>query len=255
MTDLPTNARSGRRRPVDPDQLLVLEDKKLESADFSGKKLVGFQSVGCQFRRCRFERMRVEDAHFGAGKHVSEYLECSFDGSRLRAPVVGRARFVACSFRDVRLNDWFAPDAEFVDCVFSGRADKTLFFGAPDEERREELGRSTNEFVGNDFTGMDLRDVDFRLGIDLTKQRLPDGKEYVLVRDARRAVVAARDAVRYWNDDEDREYALGMLQDLMWDAEDGQEQFFFRVSEWKAPRRRRALFELLTASDSDLLRA
>jgi hypothetical protein len=248
VTDLPTRARVGKRRPLDSAEVLTLENEIFEDSDFSDTKLVGFQSIKSRFRRCRFEGMQVEDATFGAGKDVSEYVECSFDRSRLRAPVVGQARFVACTFRDVRLHEWFARDAEFVDCVFSGRAEKALFFGAPDEERRDELGRSTNEFVGNDFTGMELRDVDFRHGVDLTKQRLPNGKEYLIVEDARRAVVGARDAVRFWDDDRDREYALDLLRELMWEVEDGQEQFLLRVSEWKRPQRRRAVFELLAST-------
>lgn len=90
--------------------------------------------------------MRIEDAGFGDGADVSEYVECSFDGSRIQAVAPGRARFVRCSFRDVKLKGWLCWDAEFVDCVFTGRGDELRFFGQPSDCVRDELGRDRNEW-------------------------------------------------------------------------------------------------------------
>lgn len=43
-------------------------------------------------------------------------------------------------------------------------------------------------------------DVAFRTGIDLTKQRLPAGDEYVYLEDAESAVRRARIAFNAWDD-------------------------------------------------------
>ena len=167
--------------------------------------------------RCRFERLKVESASFGTGLRPTVYTECSFDGSRLGGTGWGRARFVRCSFRNVRLRGLFGFDAEFVDCVFTGRAEHCVFNGAPNADldqvrelatgwptcRRQRAAlqrrideappdRTANEFRGNDFSGMELIDVDFRDGIDLTAQRFPPGDEYAIVLDASAAIARAR---------------------------------------------------------------
>lgn len=95
-------------------------------------------------------------------------------------------------------------------------------------DARATLGRSENEFHGNDFSRMSLRDSDFRTGIDLTQQILPDGDEYLLLRDARQAVVRARAEVSRWEDDGARQGALGLLRVLMEDVAGGQEQLLLR---------------------------
>jgi hypothetical protein len=50
---------------------------------------------------------------------------------------------------------------------------RSFFNGTVREELVEALGRTSNEFRGNDFSGMDLIDVDLPTGIDLSLQRLP----------------------------------------------------------------------------------
>jgi hypothetical protein len=203
--------------------------------------------------------MHVAEATFGAGLDVSEYVECSFDGSRLAGGHWGRARFVRCSFREVRLRRFFGFDAEFVDCTFSGRAEAMVFHGSPIDGPEDVqaladavadlLGpaeraalqaridrsepRTVNEFRGNDFSGMELVDVGFRRGIDLRAQILPVGADYVLVPDARAAVARARAGAG----DHPR------LRHVAEDVEDGQEQLLLRASEWEQDR---DLFRLLT---------
>ena len=43
--------------------------------------------------------------------------------------------------------------------------------------------RERNGFIGNDLSSADLVDVDFRGGIDLTKQILPSGPDYIYIAD------------------------------------------------------------------------
>src|SRR5215217_4561777 len=83
--------------------------------------------------------------------------------------------------------------------------------------------RSTSS-GGNDFSGMELRDVAFLRGIDLGQQRLPAGAGHAILADPYDAVARARERVRFWEDDADREFGLALLRDLAQQADDGQEQ-------------------------------
>lgn len=270
-----TARESGRARVRKSDQL-VIEGEQLVDADFSGRTLEDLSVGDSRLTGCRFERLRVESASFGTGLRPTVYTDCSFDGSQIGGTGWGRARFVRCSFRNVRLRGLFGFDAEFVDCVFTGRAEHCVFNGAPntDLEQVRELAermadlldpaeraalqqrideappdRTANEFRGNDFSGMELIDVDFRDGIDLTAQRFPLGDDYVIVIDASAAIARARDDVRFWDDDAGREFGLAMLRQLAARVEDGQEQLYLRRADWSQEAASRAVFDLLTAAD------
>ena len=124
---------------------------------------------------------------------------------------------------------------EFVECVFSGRGEKIVFNGTVPERSRAAAGRAVNEFRDNDFAEMQLRDISFRTGIDLTKQKLPSGPDYIYVGEARVAIARTRAIVSQWDDDKQRTSALALLRRLDSEAERGQEQLFRQ-----APRGRRA---------------
>jgi hypothetical protein len=100
-------ARVVARAKIDSEKSVVLSREKLHGADFSGRRLEHFSSEASRLEACRFDKVRIESASFGAGRAPSEYLECSFDGARIRFGPGGFARFVRCSFRDVDLRDWF----------------------------------------------------------------------------------------------------------------------------------------------------
>jgi uncharacterized protein YjbI with pentapeptide repeats len=211
---------------------LHIEDADLVAEDFSGRKLRGFSAVASRFERCRFERMRIDHASLGAGRLMSHYVDCSFDGSRIRAPAPGSARFERCSFRDVRLKEWICWTAEFVDRVFTGRAEKCIFNGRLPEEDEADLKRSHNEFRSNDFSGMELRDVAFRSGIDLSRQVLPGGDAYVYAEDGQAAIVRARADVSGWDGDAARELALRRLRLFERQLAQGQQQLFVRKDDF-----------------------
>jgi hypothetical protein len=221
-------ARSVGRMRIDESKLVHLDHARLQGADFSDRKLLMFSAVGCRLEACRFDGTRIDDASFGAGHEMSEYLECSFDGARIRHIGSARARFVRCSFRDVEVHEWFCLTGELVDCVFSGRLHKAVFHGKVPDDERAEIGREANEFHGNDFSAMRLIDVDFRGGIDLTQQRLPSGSEYLYVADAAQAVERARAQVIVWDDLELRRSALVLIGILEKDVAGGQRQLFLR---------------------------
>jgi hypothetical protein len=227
------------------DDRLVFEHSSVEGEDFSGQKLWDLSIVGSRFEACRFERMRVESASFGAGHEQSVYLECSFDGSRMSLPVGGNARFEHCSFRDVDFRDWFCFSVEMVDCTFSGKLRKAWFNGIPLEEDQHFLHRTRNEFRGNDFSHMELIEVAFRTGIDLTLQRLPQRSQYVYIPNAQKALSEVRRECVRWTDLELRRSALAVLEvfDDMLNA--GQRQLFLNKNDLVRDEADRAVFDML----------
>jgi hypothetical protein len=146
----------------------------------------------------------------------------------------GYSRFVRCSFRNVDLRNWICFEVELVDCVFSGRLRRAVFNGTVRKEKQVLLGREHNEFHGNDFSAIDLIDVGFRTGIDLTQQRLPTEPEYLYLPDAAAAVERARSELIDWEEPEPglRRVALQWIDDLEQDVRDGQQQLFLRADDY-----------------------
>jgi len=214
---------------IPPHSLIVVDHLNLKGEDYSRRKLMKFTAIGARFERCRFDKATIDDASFGSGAEMSEYVECSFDGARLTMGGGEFARFVRCSFRNVKIDHWFCYVVELVDCVFSGRLETAFFNGAVREEYRSRLGRDQNEFHGNDFSAMDLIDVDFRTGIDLTLQKLPLGPKYTYLPDAEAAVDRARAGLTLWTSNlEARHLAIAYLKTLEKNVQNGQKQMLLR---------------------------
>jgi len=150
-------ARIKGRIDVPKDAYLTLERAELVGETFSGRKLNKMRMLASSFTRCEFTEMRIGNWVTGGGRTtVTTYTECVLDRSRIRFNPGGLARFERCSFRDVDLRDWMCFETELVDCVFTGRMRRSFFNGTLPEELVEALGRTSNEFRGNDFGGMDL---------------------------------------------------------------------------------------------------
>jgi hypothetical protein len=213
-------------------QRVVLDHENLHGVDYSGRKLVQFSASGARLEACRFDGTKIEDASLGSGRDVSEYVECSFNGARIRFGPGGYARFVRCSFRDVDLSEWFCFTVELIDCIFSGRLRKAFFNGTMPEGKREIAGREHNEFFGNDFSAMAFIDVGFRSGIDLTRQKLPSGPDYIYVPDAAEAVQRARASMIGWEDVVVRRPAMTLIKLLEEDVAAGQRQLFLRPADY-----------------------
>ncbi|MEU6024176.1 hypothetical protein [Micromonospora sp. NPDC047134] len=188
---------------------LIIEHEEVIGVDYSADGLTGLVGVGARFVRCRFDGLRFQDVALGSGMDLSQYVECSFDGAVLTG-TAGYSRFIGCTFRNSEIRDLTAGYLELVDCLFSGRIRSTTFWGAPPpgsaerftsdlaflakQGRAEPPGyralalRESNKFHGNDFSGVDLVGVDFRYGIDLTRQRLPTGSDHLYLEDAEAAL-------------------------------------------------------------------
>lgn len=155
---------------------------------------------------------------------------------------VGNARFVRCTFTNASIVDLDASAMEFIDCIFTGRIQKALFWGVPPKEFRT-YQRSSNEFHGNDFSGSRLRDVSFRGGIDLRSQTMPSGPEYVYVQDAAAGVARAREMLQSWSDTHVIEIAERTLLRLQAQIDLGQQQFFFSIAGYSGAERLAKLFD------------
>jgi hypothetical protein len=234
---------------VSDSNCLTFEGAREYGQDFSGRTLDRFSAVASSFESCKFERMRVSDLCFGAGRNDSVYIDCSFDGARLSNISGGNARFERCSFRNVLLESFFCHDVEFVECTFSGKMVKGYFNGTVSADIRRTLGRKANEFRNNDFSQMELVDVSFRTGIDLARQKLPGGPDYLLIRGAEEALAKARTEVMRWTASEVQRDALTMLDSLAFDCQGGQKDLFVPTADampafW--PEAREGVFRILT---------
>lgn len=221
--------------PHDPSRRVVLDRQRLTGAEFPVRALDYFCAIASRFDRCSWRNAVIESVTWGAGKRQSLYVECCFDGATLGSVLAGNARFVRCSFRDVRIAELWGDDVELVDCVFSGCIDKGFLNGARDPlgtrlgifERT--FGRKRNEIAGNDFSECDLVDFDFRSGIDLKRQRLPCGPEYLYLPDTAAAIRTGRAAIDRWAADETRRLAIILLDMMADDLKMGQAQKLVRV--------------------------
>jgi uncharacterized protein YjbI with pentapeptide repeats len=138
--------------------------RRLKLESFAGRKVSKFLAVESEFVECSFEDMEIKDICFGGGASQTRYLNCSFDNSVFSSNVAGTARFENCSFKNVTIKKLFCVKVEFVNCVFTGEITKGNFAGVNDGLD----GSSTrNEYIGNDFRGLDLKDVGFA-NVDLT---------------------------------------------------------------------------------------
>lgn len=241
-------ARSAGHQRVSADARVALSSQDLVGADFRDRRLMQFSSDGCRFERCDFEGAVIESASFGAGRRVSEYVGCNFDGAKLRMGPAGYAQFVDCSFEKTTIEGWFCFAVEVIDCRFSGRLKKVVFNGTVPSDKQSVSDRARNRFEGNDFSSATLVDVGFRTGIDLSKQSLPEGGAYTYLPDAVSAVRRARLAFNTWEDPGVKSATRGVLAVMEEDVSAGQRQLLMRVDDY--PRSdRAAIRKLLDAAE------
>ena len=228
-----TKARVTGRARKDPDQFVTLDHARVNGQDYSVRTIQKFTAIGSCLEQCCFKNARIRDASFGAGREMSEYVECNFDGMHFHHGR-GHARFVKCSFRGVDIREWFGQGTELIDCTFSGRLGTAMFFGKiPIGEDRRFLHRERNEFRGNDFSEMKFFDVNFGGGIDLTQQRLPSGPEYLYVADAASAIARLQSGLERWNSNpEARRAALTIAGTFTKIVKAGQQQLFLQPEGW-----------------------
>jgi len=212
---------------------VYLEKKTFIGEDFSQKNISAFIANNCKFIDCWFSSTRIEQAYFGSGVKETLYRNCTFDGVKIKSLFNGLARFEQCSFRNVRITGWSLQHCDLVDCVFTGemKSGRTggSFWGAPIPVKHSGIKKSVNEVKGNDFSACKLVGMDFRRGIDLRLQKLPEAADYLYVEDGRLAVKRAQREVSKWKDEESRRLGNIVLDLELKKIDDGQEQIFMCI--------------------------
>ncbi|MFB4290043.1 pentapeptide repeat-containing protein [Nonomuraea sp. ATR24] len=206
---------------------VIFDRARLSNVDFSGLRFTGFLAYGTEFEGCDFSGVAFERPLLGStGTGLdgrpwdglswpqTVYRNCTFGRTRFPAQTYfGNVRFEGCRFDRSRLRDQTATfEAEFVDCVFTGRVHNVNFWGRPDGDH-DALGRERNAFTGNDFTAAELEHVAF-LHIDLRAQRFPGPPGYALLDRIADRVQAVLPLVDGWPDERHREEARFALNHL-----------------------------------------
>jgi uncharacterized protein YjbI with pentapeptide repeats len=196
--------------------VLEVVRSKLQRADVSGQNVAALIARHSTFESCSFAGTAFRGGDFGL--EDVRYVDCDFTGADLRKVDPGNARFERCTFDGAFIEGWIARCAQFVGCRFATTVRDTLFWGRPSEcvERRDR-----NDFYDNDFSKARLIDTLFVHGIELDKQKLPEGDDYLILDGATARIAAARAEVEQWNDTGNRRVALANLQTL---ASHAQEQ-------------------------------
>jgi hypothetical protein len=133
--------------------------------------------VGCTFRQ-RSGRLNADGAaaQGSFGSRPSLYRDCDFVGVRfanLGRFSTGAARFDGCRFDRCRFNGHFSFDSDYIDCVFAGKIDGCVWYGAV-PTGHDDAGRR-NDIIANDFSGAVIgSNVGWRGPFDFGAQRWPD---------------------------------------------------------------------------------
>jgi hypothetical protein len=238
--------------------------------DFSGLRFHGFVPAGSTFIGCNFTRTIFETVHLGMAQvqrdlrtpikpkdprypqtvfRDCDFTEASFDADNF---YIGNIRFERCRFMNARLNRMRSSTGEFVDCVFAGKLIEVGFSAQPSKPDLARIGRSRNEFRGNDFRQAEMYDCDFSGGVDLDAQMLPTGPAYARLRRMRDCVVRVWHQVEAWPNQNEREKGLDALRYLLGYQQD---DVFMRRKELGAGHVpadiRDRVWELLFAAERD----
>lgn len=211
------------------DDHICIEDKVLENENLSDLKYKSLTVINSRFINCYFDGLNFKSCSFGAGFKQSVYQNCSFNHAKIFHTTPGNSRFENCSFQNVLIKDFFAINVEFVNCVFSGQIETAVFYGTVLEDKQDSIERKYNEFHNNDFSQILFHDVGFRTGIDLTKQKLPSGSQYLYLSDAFTAIEKTKVEINQWEDSEIKLQALKKIEILEYNLKRGQKQYFLQL--------------------------
>ncbi|MCA4133326.1 hypothetical protein [Arthrobacter sp. M4] len=211
--------------PLEGD--VYVDHEHVKGIDYSGMGMKHFGSQGSRFEDCNFSKLRLDSLGFGDGKEKSEYINCTFDGSKFFSnTLLGRARFVNCSFRNIRSSRFLLSAGDLIDCVFSGRMDSTQIWGHTGP-RAYIYGDFANTIEGNDFSAVDFGDIEFRWGVDLQKQVLPSGPDYLFIPEAEAVLKRAYSDAAILQDLEPRKVLLRIIERGLDKVAEGQNDLFY----------------------------
>jgi hypothetical protein len=198
--------------------LVLLQRATLTNVDFGRASFDRMAPSGCLFLTCDFRKAKLDRRMLPIfkAKRRNIFRDCRFDGADMRLIDPGSSRFERCTFDGAELDGWTAATAEFIDCHFAGRVSHVRFYGKPWGPGAAELEprRTENEFSGNDFRDAELVDVAFLMGIDVAKQRWPEGDEYIRLDRIHQRLTRGRVEILGWKDIDARRDGLEMTRTL-----------------------------------------
>ena len=215
---------------------MMIVDRVLEGMDFSGLRIDYFSIYNSTFRNCDFRKIKIQRASWGGNGSVV-FEDCVFDGARIVFNCNLRVVFHNCSFRDVVLSRWGFREIELVGCTFTGRLRHCAFNGRGGLEP----DAPANTILDNDFSGAEFIDAEFRWGVDLTRQRLPEGLDVFYTPDAAATITAAQNRLDQITDTKLHKDMENKLEVLARYPRLGQEQLFvtkgtFTKTDWPVLR-------------------
>jgi hypothetical protein len=144
--------------------------------------------------------------------------------SRRSTPRASVVCFEQCARVDV---------AKLIECTFQDTTIKRgVFHGETGNPADLQPRRTRNEIRDNDFSGAELEDVDFRGGIDLTRQKLPTGESYLFIGDTCEASRVVRQLQSSLTDTQDLKRSQTLANLLDFDCSTGQRTQLLRVPAW-----------------------
>jgi len=201
---------------------VAMYDQEFDGADFSGARIGYFELRDSILRNCDLSKTRIEYAVFVGSKRQTVFENCVFDGARIRFNGVINTQFKNCSFQNVILSKWDSTEFEMIGCTFSGRFRTCIFNGRADHE----LDAPVNTILDNDFSGVEFIGSEFRWGVDLSRQKLPEGLNVFYAEDGAGAIAAAQARLSQIKDKELREDCEITLRVLSREPAKGQRQLF-----------------------------
>ncbi len=216
-------------------RLLVIDRETRVSETFSNLKLDGLTVIESSLRQCTFEDVRARSACFGGGMRQSVFEDCLFRRCTFAFGAVGNVRLVRCRFESCRLENVIGTNLELIECTFPDTTiKKGVFHGRAEGSAQVRSQRTLNEIRDNDFSQAKLDDVDFRGGVDLTKQKLPTSDEYLFVRDTCKTLAIVKDLQSSITEKDElkRSQMLAGLLDFY--CSSGQRTQLLRVAFWGA---------------------
>jgi uncharacterized protein YjbI with pentapeptide repeats len=214
-------------------RLLTIERETRTNENFSNLKLDGLTVIESSLRGCTFEDVRARSSYLGSGLRQSMFEDCVFRRCTFTFGAVGNARLVGCRFESCRLENMFGTELELIECTFQDTTIRgSVFHGEIGDSAHLRPRRTRNEIRDNDFSGAELENVDFRGGIDLTRQKLPTGENYLFIGDTCQAsrIVRQMQSSLLETQDLQRSQTLASLLDFY--CSTGQRMQLLRVPTW-----------------------
>ncbi|HXP40183.1 MAG TPA: hypothetical protein VN833_07910 [Candidatus Acidoferrales bacterium] len=210
----------------------TLKGEARKDERFNKARWTGISISTSQLERCIFDDVHSESVNLGGGLTQSTYTACLFQDCDLVFGAIGNARFTRCRFRRCRLSHFFGTQLEMIDCTFPETSIRqAVFHSASSTAQKGSPVRERNGFIGNDLSSADLVDVDFRGGIDLTKQILPSGPDYIYIADTGLAAsIAGEWAAEFAPTSPDTKRAKSLQRMLEFYHSHGQKQQLLRLS-------------------------